>query len=367
MKVLIGAAQVNGHRAVEVLDAVVHGWREGNPQAELDPVVASDGAADLLDAVQAHRGGRRGVITVLAGDGVTRVPVVTLRVAGTLYLQASDVLATTAVTPHQVADATSEGIGSLVRAAVAQGARRVVIGAGTTPSLDFGVGMLRGLAAGAEQAGGGGEDLPGLVARAVEALAGVEVVLASAEPTVALGLRGAGAALREQIGAGAAQALEQERAPVAQQLLGLATARSRTTAGGLLAGTPDGSGARRGGTPGAGCAGGLGVAVEALGGRILPGAEFVGSELSLAHRARSADLVVLAAHRLDAVEADTGVVGAFARAAAHWGLATVALTTSGEFDPRARATLGVAGAAQVGGSPAQFAESARRAAAAWRW
>lgn len=99
MKVLIGAAQVNGHRAVEVLDAVVHGWREGNPQAELDPVVASDGAADLLDAVQAHRGGRRGVITVLAGDGVTRVPVVTLRVAGTLYLQASDVLATTAVTP----------------------------------------------------------------------------------------------------------------------------------------------------------------------------------------------------------------------------------------------------------------------------
>lgn len=143
MRILLGAAQVNGHRALTVLDAVVRGWREGNPQADLDPVVVSDGALDLLDAVQAHLGGRREVTTVPSGDGSTRVPVVTLRVGATAYLQASDVLAASEVTPQQVTAATSLGLGSLVRTAVSQGARRVVIGAGAAPSLDFGLGMLR--------------------------------------------------------------------------------------------------------------------------------------------------------------------------------------------------------------------------------
>lgn len=370
MRILLGAAQVNGHRALTVLDAVVRGWREGNPQADLDPVVASDGALDLLDAVQAHLGGRREVTTVLSGDGSTRVPVVTLRVGATAYLQASDVLAASEVTPQQVAAATSLGLGSLVRTAVSQGARRVVIGAGTAPSLDFGLGMLRGIADQPETRAGtwDAEDLTELVGRAASVLTGVDLVLAGAEPTVALGLRGAAATLRDAIGAAAAQQVEQERAPLAQHLLRLATTRGRAAAGDLLAGiTPGAPGAARGGTPGMGCGGGLGVAVAALGGRVVPGAEFVGSELGLHSRARDADLVVIAAHRLDAVEADTGVVGCFARAGAHWGLAAVALTTSGEFDTRARATLGVAGAAQIGADPAQVAEAARRAAAAWRW
>jgi glycerate kinase len=161
--------------------------------------------------------------------------------------------------------ATTYGVGELVLAAVAHGARRVVLGLGGSATTDGGAGAVAALT---------GEP---------RALEGVDLVLACDVDNPLLGPEGAAAVYAPQKGAGPGTVAELE-------------ARLRRWADEAEA---------RGGTsardvPGAGAAGGLAFGLLALaGGRIRPGAELLLGLTGFADAVAGADLLVVGEGSLD--------------------------------------------------------------------
>ncbi|WP_369053292.1 glycerate kinase [Kineococcus terrestris] len=181
--------------------------------------------------------------------------------------------------------AGTRGTGELVRAALDDGARRLVLAVGGSASTDGGAGLLAALGArlldadGRDLPGGGAAlahlerlDLSGLDPR----LAGTEVVLAADVDNPLLGPRGAAAVFGPQKGA------------TGEDVAALDAALARF-ADVLAAAT--GTDARE--EPGAGAAGGTGlVALGMLGARRRPGVEVVLDVVGFAQRCRGAHLVV---------------------------------------------------------------------------
>ncbi|OJX94477.1 MAG: hypothetical protein BGO96_16600 [Micrococcales bacterium 73-15] len=391
MRVLLGAARVGDVPATRALAALRRGWLAGNPEAEVVGVVCSDAGHDLLDAIESARGGERVVVPVLDRDGARSLPALILLVDGTAYVQAVDVLGSV-IDPDGASDVpdvsrdesdavarrTSFGVGQLVLAAAATGARRVVVGCGDAELLDLGVGFLAALGgldagaldAGAREAGApgvpgaavGSDALDEIVTDARAALVGTELVLAAASDRTARGMRGAASALGGLVGQETAAAWDAALAPT-ERTLADAAARSRRPD--LLAG--EGVAPRASAVPGSGAGGGLGLAVLALGGRVVPGAAFVAAETGLAGRAGEIDLAVSLSERVDPLEADRGVLGAVSAVARAQGAAALALGRTGTLDRRAGAPHGVSAAASVPGDEDGIEAAGRRQGAAWRW
>jgi glycerate kinase len=82
---------------------------------------------------------------------------------------------------------------------------------------------------------------------------------------------------------------------------------------------------------GGGAAGGLGGALAALGGRLVPGFELVADELDLYDHLDGADLVITGEGRLDATSFSGKVVGGVAALAAEADIRSVAIV--GSVDP----------------------------------
>jgi len=235
--------------------ALAAGWRPlavrvGGPTGEpVDAVLARDGASALVEMAQA--------------SGLDRLP-------GGVRAPLT---------------ASTRGTGELVRAALDDGARDLVLAVGGSASTDGGAGMLAALGARLLDARGrhlpdGGAaladlehlDLSGLDPR----LTTVRWVLAADVDNPLLGPRGAAAVFGPQKGADGAQ--------VAQ--LDAALARFADA----LAGA-SGRDARE--APGAGAAGGIGVVVLGLlGGQRRPGIEVVLELAGFDHRSAGADLVI---------------------------------------------------------------------------
>ncbi|WP_158277117.1 glycerate kinase [Serinibacter arcticus] len=374
MRIVLTAGDLGGLPGREVADALAAGWREANPDAEVVARGASDGAGGLLDAVEAALGGSRVVTTAWRGDlePPTPVPVVVLHRGGTVYVQARDVLGDGATaTLASATRGTSHGLGQLVAGAIDGGARRVVVGTGTPATLDAGVGMLRALAGHEPQPGDHGLErsvLEDLVASARTRCDGVELVLVADELVPARGLRGAAARLIPVLGPAESQLLDTALAPVAA-VLGESVPRRRDLLGSPGAPTP------AGGAVGSGCGGGLGLAVAALGGRVVAGPAFVAAETDLVGLTAGRDLVVVLTERIDPVEADRGVLAAVAGAAAAHGVAVLALGRSVRLDRRAAATAGVSATAELTGAGVadgpvtadELRSAIGRHALAWRW
>jgi glycerate 2-kinase len=227
-------------------------------------------------------------------------------------------------------DATSYGVGELVRAAITRGATEIVLGVGGVATTDGGAGMAQAL--GARPLGRGGEPLPpgGGGLRSLERLevAGLlrpgaaAVTLASDVDNPLLGPDGAAAVYAPQKGASPAQvALLEEGltrwADVAEAALG---------------------GSYRD-VPGAGAAGGLGFAALAfLGASVRPGIDLLLDSLGFARHLRGARLVITGEGSLDAQtlrgKAPAGVARA-ARAAGVPAVAVAGRNTLGGADLRA--------------------------------
>lgn len=346
-----------------MLAAFAEGWRRANPAANLDLAVMSAGALDLLDTVEAAHGGARQVMAAADPLGRGEVPAVVLFAAGTVYLQASDVLAETSAGIDLVAAArqgTSYGIGQLIDEALAQGAHRIVVGAGDAHSLDLGLGAVRALAGEPFAVFDPSEtgQAPALLREARSRVRGVELVLVASEPITVRGLRGAASRLRSVLGDIETQRLDARLAPLVQ-VLSREAASLRTT---LLSPPPQVAS-----TPGSGAGGGLGVAIEALGGRVVSGPRYLAAEIGLPGRAQQADLAVVLGERIDPVEADTGVIGAVAAAAARHGVAVLALGREGHLDRRAGAPHGISATGSLGGTLKSIEAAGRQHGAAWLW
>jgi glycerate 2-kinase len=173
--------------------------------------------------------------------------------------------------------ATSRGLGELIKAAVAAGARHVTVALGGSATVDGGAGL---------------RELLGRLPVPVTAAVDVRNPL--------LGPRGAARAFGPQKGASPEQVEALERRLAAMpELVSVA------------------------GVPGAGSAGGLGAAFAALGAELVPGVELVLRELDFETRLEDVTLAVTGEGTVDRSSAEGKVPDGVAAACARAGLACV--------------------------------------------
>ena len=172
--------------------------------------------------------------------------------------------------------ASSRGLGELLLAALACRPERVLVCLGGSATVDGGVGLRA------------------MVAR--EALAGVRLDVVCDVHNPLLGERGAARVFGPQKGATPA---------VVEELEARLTSLRELAPYAAL--------------PGAGAAGGLGAALAALGGRLVPGAELVLEAVGFARRAQAADLVVTGEGQVDRTTAEGKAPGAVLAACAALG------------------------------------------------
>lgn len=280
MRVLIAPDKFAGTlSAVEAAEAIAEGWRRQAPDDELDLVPMADGGPGFVDVLHTSLGGDLLTVTVRGPYG-DPVPGSVLVVDGTAYVESAQACGLHLTPPEErrPEDATTFGVGELVREAVRSGATRVVVGLGGSATNDGGAGLLAGLGATSVRADALTRGATGLgdlesvdLEAAREVVAGAELVAASDVDNPLLGLVGAINVYGPQKGVAA------DRLQAVDALLErLATATDRKVAR----------------AKGAGAAGGLGFALLLLGATRQPGIDVVTDAVGLAERARRADLVV---------------------------------------------------------------------------
>ncbi|WP_432573532.1 glycerate kinase [Kineococcus sp. SYSU DK005] len=313
--------------AVEVAARVAAGLREGfarvlPPQdLRVSEVPVADGGEGTVDAAVAA--GWRAATAEVAGPTGRPVRATWAREPGgpaaLVELAQASGLDRLPGGERRALAATSRGTGELVRAALDDGAREVVLAVGGSACTDGGAGLLAALGArlldadGRDLPDGGGAlahlervDLTGLDPRVRE----VRWTLAADVDNPLLGARGAAAVFGPQKGADPAQV----------RVLDAALARLADAL--VAAGAPE---ARE--APGAGAAGGTGlVALGLLGARRRPGVEVVLELVGWARRAAGAHLVVTGEGSFDEQSLGGKTPVGVARAAAAAGAPVVVLS-----------------------------------------
>lgn len=271
MRILVAPDKFAGTlTAVEAAEAIATGWRRRAPEDEIDLAPMADGGPGFVDVLQATLGGDLLAVTV-RGPLDEPTPATLLVRDTTAYVESAQACGLHLTGTERPEDATTYGVGELVRAAVDAGARRVVVGLGGSGTTDGGAGLLAALGATA--------DVP--LDRGVAGLAGitrvdlpaldVELVAATDVDNPLTGLFGAAKVFGPQKG------ITEDRLPAVDGWLqDLAAATDRKVA---LA-------------EGAGAAGGLGFALLLLGATREPGIGLVAGAHRLGERARVADLVL---------------------------------------------------------------------------
>ncbi|WP_022928030.1 glycerate kinase [Patulibacter americanus] len=315
--------------AAEAADALARGVVRASGWPLTLPV--ADGGEGTLDAFLA--GGRATAVTVRARDAhgaPTDARIAWLGggdlIGGTVLVEAAEAIALAAVPEHarDVGRASSAGAGDLVRAALDGGAARILVAVGGTASVDGGAGFLRALGADAPEDGAGllrdpRGDLTGVDPR----LAAVDLELLYDVDAPLCGPDGAAHRFGPQKGA------TPDEVPAYDAAL-RAWARS-------LGVDPD--------LPGSGAAGGLGLALRAVGATARPGAEAVLDLVGFDALAAWSSLVLTAEGSVDASTLQGKTVDAVVRRSVAAGTPVAVL--GGRVESAAAAQLRARGAAAV--------------------
>jgi glycerate kinase len=269
--------------AAEAAASVGHaGWELGD---DVDEVPMSDGGEGLLDVLGGPN--RTSVVTGPLGAPVTAAWRIAQRTAVIEMARASGLVLAGGAGGNDPLGASTIGTGQLIERALAEGARRVIVGLGGSATTDGGLG-------------------------AVEALRGSPARFRSVELEIACDVRtrfvDAAAVFAPQKGASPAQ-------------VGLLTARLSQLAQRYRAEL----GVDVTDLVGSGAAGGLAGGLAALGGRIVPGFELVAEHVELADRVAGADVVVTGEGHLDAQSLEGKVVGGVCELAAATGTPVVVI------------------------------------------
>ena len=307
--------------ALGVADAIEWGFRQIYPQAHYVKLPMADGGEGTVESMVAATGGEIVQVTVtgplgepvqgfygLLGDGETAV--IEMAAASGLHLA-----------PPGRRDpriTTSYGTGELIRHALDQGIRHLILGIGGSATVDGGVGMVQALGGrfyrpdGKALPWGGGElatlsgvDLGTLDARLRQCR--IEVACDVDNPLV--GPRGAAAVFGPQKGATAAMVAQLEQGLTQYaEVIRQSTGRDvRHVAGG-------------------GAAGGMGIACQVfLGATLKPGIEIVMAALGLEQALTEADLLVTGEGRIDSQTLGGKALSGVARLARARGLPVIAL------------------------------------------
>lgn len=343
--------------------AIADGWHRAAPGDDLVLRPMSDGGPGFLAAVRSGSGGDLRAVEVPGplGDPVH---------AGYLWTPDGTAWVESAMAAglHLVAQerrdptgTTSLGVGVLIGAALDAGARRVVLGVGGTGTCDGGAGLLAGLGATSDPAGGlvaGGGALVAVtgldLGPALLRVAGVTLEVATDVDVPLLGPRGAARGFAPQKGADPRQ-VDQLEAAMAHWA-------------GLLGRTPGGR------SPavalGAGAGGGIGAALIRLGARRVPGIATVMDAAGIRAGIASADLVVTGEGALDWQSLHGKVVSGVAAAALEAGVPVLVLAGRIDLTRREWLAAGVAAAFPAAPDPGEapgegLARAAARVARTW--
>jgi glycerate kinase len=347
VRVLAALDRFTGHlTSAEAAAAVAAGWGRTAPTDPVEQLALGDGGSGFLDVLQRALGGRLLPVSV-SGPRGEPVPAAVLLHEGTAYVDTAHAVgpdlvvggapaAPGAAPARWVDDGTSYGVGELLLAAAASGARRVVVGVGSAVVADGGAGALAALGAQPEAAlRRGPGPLPDLADVRLDAararVEGLELVVATDVDTPLLGPDGAAGRL------GAAGALD--RAARDRLEVAMRSWATRT----------DGAVAVR---PGAGAGGGLGFGLLLLGSRRVPGAALVAEALGLDARVRVVDLVLTGEAVFDWESLRGKVVTAAARAGQAAGRPVVVLADRVDVGRRELSAAGVDAAYAASDLPA---------------
>jgi glycerate kinase len=357
--------------ARQAAQAMAAGWKRHAPDDDVTLCPLSDGGPGFLEVLRDALGGRLLAQTVAGplGGPVT---------AAVLLVEASDGVPTAYVESAQACGlhlvpahrwdpgvTTTLGVGQLLHAARATGARRIVLGLGGSGTNDAGSGMLAGLAAaetldehidevGAPRAHHerfcrGGAGLAGVepgevtwIAAVRNAWQDIELIAASDVDSPLLGFHGASAAFAPQKGATPERAQELERC--------LGDFAAAVESAGV-------SERKAAGLPGAGAGGGLGFGLRLLGAQGVPAAQAVLDAVDLPGRLAASDLVVTGEGCFDWQSLRSKVVSAVARAAMECGTPVVVLAGQVLVGRREAQTIGVESAYAVARTPQEIERS----------
>lgn len=276
--------------AGQVVDALHRGLTASAPEVQVLACPIADGGDGTVDAALAG-GSAAHTAEVTGPTGAPRAARFALQ-DGVAVLELAETVGLHALPGGRLAahEASTRGLGELILAAVAAGARTVVVGLGGSASTDAGAGLLQGLGARLLDAHGEeiGPGLAGLTALAsadlrpaLDALQGVVLVAANDVTNPLLGPEGAAAVYGPQKGL------------AAEEIAGADAALA--AAAEIL----DPAGAHRE-LPGAGAAGGTGFALSLLGAEQRSGAEAVFALLGVDALLSRAEAVVTGEGKLDA-------------------------------------------------------------------
>jgi len=294
MKVVIAPDSFKGSlSASRVAEAIAEGWRSVRPDDEITLLPQADGGEGTLDAVEAAVPGsvRRGAGLVTGPDG-RPVPGEWLELPdGTAVVELAQMCGLPLMATPDPLGATTMGLGQVIRAALASGARRLVIGLGGSASTDGGAGALEALGLIARHGRLRASELGGItVLDRGELLAPPEdgVVLLSDVTNPLLGPTGAAHVYGPQKGA----------TPEQIELLDASLAHFASLLGGDAT------------LPGTGAAGGTGYGfVAAWAATIEPGADYLARLSGLPEAVAAADLLLTGEGRFDATSLTGKLVG----------------------------------------------------------
>ena len=365
MKIVIAPDKFKGSLpAAEVADAIAAGLRDEWPEAELVTVPVADGGDGTVDAAVAAGLGRVPVTV----DGPTGEPVHAsyARRGEVAVIELADACGLMRLPGGRPAPltASSFGCGQVLAAALAAGARQIILGVGGSASTDGGAGLLQAL--GAQVLDARGEPL----ARGGAALRDVATLdLTGLHPALrdvgALDLTGLHPARRD-VGAldltglhparrvssvilatdvvnpltgpdGAAEVYGPQKGASPEQVIELASGLQRWAA--VVAAA---TGTDRSQTPGAGAAGGVGFAALAvLGAQARPGIELVLDLVDFDAALDGAALVIIGEGSLDTQTLAGKAPAGVARAAARRGIPVVAVAGRSTLTDDQLATTGI--------------------------
>ena len=262
MRVLVAPDCFTGTlTAAEAAAAIGEGWSRTDPTGSVELAPLSDGGPGFVDVLGSAVAAQLVLAQVSGPLGEPVEAGLLLAEDGTAYIEAAQAcgLALVPAGHSSALEASTEGVGDLLRCALDHGAVRVVVGVGGTASTDGGRGALERFGAGPWPAG-------------------VALTVATDVDNPLLGGNGAAAVFGPQKGA--------DRATVAVLAERLATWAAAT------GGPAD--------APGAGAGGGLGYGLMLLGGRRVSGAQTVIDAVGLERRARGVDLLLTGEGAFDA-------------------------------------------------------------------
>jgi len=346
MKIVVAVDSFKGSmRSDEAGEIIAAGLREGLSDAEIVVIPVADGGEGTTDAVIRATGGelRSVEVTGPLGDPVTAgfglLPGGRIAVMEMASASGIELVPTGGLDPMK---ATTFGTGELMRAAIDDGVREIILGIGGSATVDGGIGMAQALGyrlltADGTECGRGGVALETIQtidsSGVIPALGACRIRVACDVTNPLLGERGAARVFGPQKGATPEMVEELER--------GLGHLGALWKSHGMLD-TVD--------SPGDGAAGGLGAALRAFcKAEMSSGADLVAEITGFDDEIRSADLLVTGEGRTDEQTADGKLCVVLAAKARAAGAKTILISGSIAGDISALDGLFDATYATVGG------------------